>query len=75
MAEVQPLSPAARARQRKKVHALAAFLIVSGILLLFVLDRVPLPLRIIAGLGDIVAGAVLLVMARQKFGPLPPPAP
>lgn len=72
MAEAPPLSPAYRARQKKKVHALAAFLIVSGILLLFVLDRVPLPIRIIVGLGDIVAGAVLLVMARQKFGTPPP---
>lgn len=73
MPTARPLSPAQLARQKKTVYGLAAFLIVSGFLLLFVLRRVPLPLRIIAGLGDLVAGSVLLVVARQKFNR--PPAP
>ncbi len=71
MADAPQSSPARLARQKKIVHALAAFLIVAGVLLLFVLTRVPLPMRIFAGLGDIVAGCVLLVVARQKFGPPP----
>jgi len=58
-----------RARQRVTVLALAAVLIVGGLVVLLALQRVPLPMRIFAGLGDIVAGCVLLVLARQKFRP------
>jgi hypothetical protein len=58
-----------RARQRFTVLTLAAILIAGGLVVLFALQRVPLPMRIFAGLGDIVAGCVLLVLARQKFRP------
>jgi uncharacterized membrane protein HdeD (DUF308 family) len=57
-----------RSRQKFTLVALGLVLIVIGILLIFVLKRAPMPLRIIGGLGDLVAGAVLLVLARQKFG-------
>lgn len=63
-----------RSRQRFTVITLASFLIAAGLLLLFALKRVPMPLRIVAGLGDVVAGCVLLVVARQKFGRAAPPA-
>jgi hypothetical protein len=56
-----------RRRQRTKLIALATFLICAGLLILFALERVPAPLRIVSGLGDVVAGCVLLVLARQKF--------
>jgi hypothetical protein len=56
-----------RARQRFTVLVLATVLIVGGLVVLFALQRLPLPMRIFAGLGDIVAGCVLLVLARQKF--------
>lgn len=59
-----------RSRQKFTVLALASFLIAAGVLLLFVLKRVPLPLRLVAGLGDVVAGCVLLIVARQKFSHL-----
>jgi len=62
-----------RARQKRILVMLATVLIVAGLLLLFVLERVPLPLRILMGLGDLVAGAVLLVVVRQKFPTHPPP--
>jgi hypothetical protein len=63
-----PLSPEARRRRQKfTVVALASLLIAGGLLILFVLKRVPLPMRIFAGLGDVVAGAVLLVLVRQKL--------
>jgi len=61
---------AARARekrQKRTVTALALGLIVAGVLLLFFLRRAPLPMRIMAGLGDVFAGLVLLVLVRQKF--------
>jgi hypothetical protein len=58
---------ALRARQRFTVLTLATILIVGGVLMLFFLKRLPLPTRILAGLTDIVAGCVLLVLARQKF--------
>ncbi len=73
MNEVERLA-GQRSRQRFTVMALASFLIAAGLLLLFVLKRVPLPLRIVAGLGDVVAGCVLLVVARQKFARAEPPA-
>jgi uncharacterized membrane protein HdeD (DUF308 family) len=56
-----------RSRQKFTLVTLGLVLIVIGILLIFVLKRAPMPLRIIGGLGDLVAGAVLLVLARQKF--------
>jgi len=62
-----------RARQKRILVVLGAVLIVAGLLLLLVLERVPMPLRILMGLGDLVAGAVLLLVARQKFRTDPPP--
>jgi cyanate permease len=56
-----------RTRQRFTVLVLATVLIVGGLVVLFALQRLPLPMRIFAGLGDIVAGCVLLVLVRQKF--------
>lgn len=56
-----------RFREKAKLIALASFLSAAGLLLLFVLKRPPLPMRIVSGLGDVVAGCVLLVVARQKF--------
>lgn len=64
---VDPSLAQRRARQKFTLLTLAAFLIGTGLFLLFVLKRVPLPLRIVGGLSDIVAGSVLLVLARQKF--------
>jgi hypothetical protein len=58
---------AVRARQKTKVLALAGVLIAGGLLILFGLKKIPPPMRILAGLGDIVAGLGLLVLARQKF--------
>ena len=61
------LSMARRARQKRTVAVLAALLIVGGLVVLFLLKRMPLPLRMLVGLGDVVAGCVLLVLVRQKF--------
>ncbi len=68
MPETSDARAARRARQKRTVLALAIFLIVVGLLLLFVLRRAPLPMRILGGLGDITIGAVLLVLVRQHFG-------
>jgi hypothetical protein len=53
-------------RQKRIVMILGAALIVAGILVLALLHRVPLPMRIMAGLGDIFIGAVLLIVVRQQ---------
>jgi len=53
-------------RQRTTVIALATLLIVGGLVVLLALRRLPLPMRIMAGLTDILAGVVLLVLVRQK---------
>lgn len=56
-----------RARQKRTIQLLSALLIAGGLAVLFFLTRMPLPLRILVGLTDVVAGAVLLVVVRQKF--------
>ncbi|MBL9210880.1 MAG: hypothetical protein JNL92_10465 [Opitutaceae bacterium] len=53
-------------RQKRTLRLLAGFLILGGLVVLALLDRMPLPLRIIVGLTDIVAGLGLLVLVRQK---------
>jgi hypothetical protein len=62
-----PIEPARKyVRQKRIVTALAVLLVVAGILVLALLHRVPLPMRIMAGLGDIFIGCVLLVLVRQQ---------
>lgn len=58
-----------RARQKTTITALAVLLIVAGAIVLPFLERIPLPLRIAVGLGDIIAGWGLLILVRQKFHP------
>lgn len=69
-----PDSAAVRARQKRTLTILAPVLILSGLAVLLLLSRIPLPLRLLIGLTDVIAGCVLLVVIRQKFGE-PPPAP
>jgi uncharacterized integral membrane protein len=60
--------PTAKTRRQKiTVNTLGAFLITIGLIVLIFLDRMPLPLRLLVGLGDVVAGLVLLAAARQVF--------
>ena len=56
-----------RAKLKRTVLILAPVLILGGIAVLLFVDRLPMPLRLIMGLGDIVAGAVLLLLLRQKY--------
>ncbi|MES2694355.1 MAG: hypothetical protein V4773_12840 [Verrucomicrobiota bacterium] len=56
-----------RAKLRRTILILAPILIIGGALILAFLTKMPLPLRIIVGLGDIVAGLVLLILLKQKF--------
>ena len=57
----------ARQKQKRTLIALASLLIAGGFVVLLFLQRMPLPLRMIVGATDVVAGVVLLVVARQKF--------
>lgn len=65
-----PANPAPEPRlspqQARTLRILAAILIAGGVVVLALLERMPLPLRIIVGLTDIVAGLGLLVFVRQK---------
>ena len=56
-------------RQRRTIIALALLLIAAGLTVLFLLERMPLPLRILVGLTDVIGGLTLLVLVRQKFRP------
>jgi hypothetical protein len=53
------------ARQKRLVRWLAVLLIVAGIVVVAGLKRLPVPVRMMAGLGDIFMGCVLLVLVRQ----------
>jgi hypothetical protein len=52
---------------------LATALALGGFVVLAFLSRIPLPLRLAIGLGDLIAAAVLFLVVRQKFR-APPPA-
>jgi len=56
-----------RARLKRTVLILAPVLILGGLAVLLFLERMPLPLRLIVGLGDIIVGLVLLVLLKQKY--------
>ena len=62
-----PESTLRRERQKRTVTALAFVLIAGGLTVLLLLERMPLPMRILVGLTDIFAGLTLLVLVRQKF--------
>jgi hypothetical protein len=56
-----------RRRQRRQIGLLAWVLLAVGVAILLFLDRIPLPLRLLMVFVDLVAGAGLLVLRRQKF--------
>jgi uncharacterized membrane protein HdeD (DUF308 family) len=56
-----------KAKLKRTVLILAPTLIVGGILVLAFLQRMPTPLRILVGVGDIVVGLTLLLLLKQKF--------
>lgn len=56
-----------RARQKALLTWLAGLLVVMGVVVLFFLERMPLPLRLLIGMGDVFAGLVLLIFVRPKF--------
>lgn len=66
-----PRTKAQRLRQRFIVLTVAGVLIAGGLLILFVLEKVPPGMRVVSGLGDIFAGLGLLVLARQQFKKTP----
>jgi len=68
-----PLPPDQRARLRRQMLILATALALGGFVVLAFLSRIPLPLRLAIGLGDLIAAAVLFLVVRQKFS-TPPPA-
>jgi hypothetical protein len=62
-------SPAKKfARQKRTAMWLGIGLIIAGAVVLFALRRLALPLRIMAGLGDVFMGCVLIVMVWQQGG-------
>ena len=56
-----------RARQKTIVTILGFVLIAGGLIVLFALKRMPLPMRLLVGLTDVFAGLTMLVLVRQKF--------
>jgi hypothetical protein len=56
-----------RARQKRIITILGFTLVAGGAIVLFALQRMSLPMRILVGLTDIFAGLTMLVLVRQKF--------
>ncbi|HEY1109667.1 MAG TPA: hypothetical protein VGE76_13560 [Opitutaceae bacterium] len=67
----KPLSPEQvareRARLRRTVLILAPSLIIAGILIIAFLARIPMPVRLLMGFGNIIVGLVLLLLLKQKY--------
>jgi uncharacterized membrane protein HdeD (DUF308 family) len=59
-------APSKLARQRRTVTIIGIGLIVVGAAILLLLRKPPVALRMMAGLGDIFMGCVLLVLVRQR---------
>jgi len=65
-----PLTPAEahrRSRQKVILMVLSTVLLLAGFMVLFLLKRLPLPMRLITAFGDFVAASALLLLLRQKF--------
>lgn len=56
-----------RRRQKITLIVLSLALILGGIVVLVALRRLPLPMRLVVGLGDFVAAAMLLTFLRQNY--------
>lgn len=65
---MKPAVPtASRRRLGRRLLWLGLGLVLAGLALLFLARPVPLPARVLTGLVDVIAGAVLLVVWNQKF--------
>ena len=56
-----------RTRQKVILIALGTVLMLGGFVVLFALKRMPLPMRLVVGLGDFIAASALFMILRQKF--------
>lgn len=56
-----------RGRQKATLISLAFVLTLAGFVVLLLLKRMPLPLRLAVGFGDLIAASALLLFLRQNF--------
>ena len=56
-----------RSRQKVILMVLSTVLLLAGFVVLFLLKRLPLPMRLVTAFGDFVAASALLLLLRQKF--------
>ena len=56
-----------RTRQKLTLIALSTVLILGGFVVLVALRRLPLPMRLMVGLGDFIAASMLLTFLRQNY--------
>ncbi|QYM77827.1 hypothetical protein K0B96_10895 [Horticoccus luteus] len=61
-----PTDRKSRQRQLRLVNVLGIALIVAGLVVALFLHRVILPMRLAMGFIDVIAGATLLIFARQQ---------
>ena len=60
-------NPDSRRRFGRRLLWLGLSLVLAGLALLFLARPVPLPIRVLTGTVDVIAGAVLLVVWNQQF--------
>jgi hypothetical protein len=65
--KARPPGDRVRARQKAILTALAAVLMLGGLVVIVLLKRLPFPVRLAMGLSDVVAASVLLLVVHQKF--------
>ena len=64
--ESRPPPPPREIQHRRTLIVLAWLLIAGGLAIIFFLERMLMPMRILIGLTDIFAGLGLLILVRQK---------
>jgi hypothetical protein len=63
-----PANPTERARQKRSLLLACGLLALVGVAVLVLpIDQIPYPIRILIAAGDVIAAAVLWLVARQKF--------
>jgi uncharacterized membrane protein HdeD (DUF308 family) len=54
------------ARQKRIVMIASCALIVGGFVVMFFVKRLPLPMRILVGMTDMIGGVVLIILAQKE---------
>jgi uncharacterized membrane protein HdeD (DUF308 family) len=54
------------ARQKRIIVITSCVLIAGGFVVMFFVKRLPLPMRMLVGMTDVVGGVVLIILAQKE---------